>query len=64
LADLNCLRNSAAVAGLGRAATVEWTPLGLLGEGLGPGKFFCLPGFAGGRLVCDAEGGKKTLNAE
>jgi len=47
LADLNCLRNSAAVAGLRRAATVERTPLGLLGQGLGPGEFFCLPGFAG-----------------
>jgi len=38
--------------------------LGLLGERLGPGEFFRLLGFAGGRLVGDAEGGKKTLNAE
>ena len=30
--------------------------MGLLGEGLGPGEFFCLLGFAGGRFVCDAEG--------
>ena len=30
--------------------------MGLLGEGLGPGEFFCLSRFPGGRLVCNAEG--------
>jgi hypothetical protein len=62
-ADLNWLHNSPAVAGLGRAARAERTTWACSARVLGQG-FFCLPRFAGSWFVCDAEGGKKTLNAE
>ena len=48
-ADVNCLHNSAALAGVGRPARAVRTHLGLLGEGLLPGKFFWLLGCIGGR---------------
>jgi len=53
---LNCLHNSPAVAGLRLLGEGGAAHLGLVGEGIAPGEFFFLLGFAGGRSVCDDGG--------